>query len=197
MGQKIMRLFSKLYHKMIQWAAHPHASFYLATLSFAESSVFPIPPDVMLAPMTLAKPSKAWRYASITTLSSVAGGLFGYCLGMFFIHLIYPILDQLGYQQTYQQIQQWFLIWDFWIVFLAGFTPIPYKLFTIAAGAASMSLFPFLLASFIGRGARFFLVALLIHKQGSKIEPLLKKYIDWMGWALVLVMAIVYLLTKF
>jgi membrane protein YqaA with SNARE-associated domain len=180
-----MRLFSRLYEKSIQWAAHRHAPIYLAALSFAESSIFPIPPDVILAPMSLAKPEHAWRYASITTFSSVLGGFFGYFLGMFFIKLIYPFIIQFGYLQTYQQVEHWFLIWDFWIIFLAGFTPIPYKIFTIAAGAASMPLLPFLIASMIGRGGRFFLVAALIHGNSERMQWLANKYIDRIGWFLV------------
>lgn len=192
-----MRFFSKLYDKTIQWGSHRHAAFYLAALSFAESSFFPIPPDVMLAPMTLAKPANAWRYALITTVSSVAGGFFGYFLGMFFIQLIYPLLNQFGYQQTYQHVQQWFLIWDFWIIFLAGFTPIPYKLFTIAAGAASMPLLPFLAASIVGRSARFFLVAMVINKNSHRIQSLVNQYVDRIGWILVATVALVYLAVKF
>ncbi len=192
-----MQLFSKIYHKVIQWAKHPHAPLYLAGLSFAESSVFPIPPDFMLAPMALAKPIKAWQYALIATICSTLGGIFGYILGTFCIKLIYPLLIKLGYATTYQQVEHWFLIWDFWIVFLAGFTPIPYKVFTIAAGAVSMPLIPFVVASLIGRGGRFFLLAALIRLRADKMEALIYKYIDRAGWWLLISICLAYLGFKY
>lgn len=188
-----MQFFSKLYNRIIQWAKHPHAPFYLAGLSFAESSIFPIPPDFMLAPMALAKPNKAWQYALIATTCSTLGGILGYILGMFFIKLIYPFFIKFGYATTYQQVEHWFLIWDFWIIFLAGFTPIPYKLFTVAAGAVSMPLMPFIIGSLIGRGGRFFLVATLIRHSGSKMETLIYKYIDRTGWFLLAGVCVGYL----
>jgi membrane protein YqaA with SNARE-associated domain len=191
-----MQFFSKLYQRMIKWAKHPHAPFYLAGLSFAESSVFPIPPDFMLAPMALAKPIKAWQYALIATTSSTLGGILGYILGMFCIKLIYPLFIKFGYATTYQQVEHWFLLWDFWIIFLAGFTPIPYKLFTVAAGAASMPLAPFILGSLVGRGGRFFLVAALIRRNGSKMETLIYKYIDRAGWLLMASILLAYIFSR-
>src|SRR3989338_4922377 len=120
-----MKLFSRLYNKMIVWSKHPHAPFYLGTLSFAESSFFPIPPDVMLAPMALAKPDKAWQYATVTTVTSVLGGLFGYFLGFCFFSLVYQIITYFGYQTAYQTVERWFTEWGFWIMFFAGFAFIP------------------------------------------------------------------------
>lgn len=177
-----MPLFSALYDKIIQWAKHPRAPFYLAALSFAESSIFPIPPDFMLAPMILAKPLKVWRYALITTASSVLGGIVGYSIGFFFIKLMYPFIIQLGYQPLYQQVESWFLAWGIWIILFAGFTPIPYKLFTIASGAVGLPLLPFVLASVIGRGMRFFLVATLLDRYGHKMQSLIYRYVDRAGW---------------
>ena len=191
-----MQFFSGLYRRIIEWAKHRHAPFYLAGLSFTESSVFPIPPDFMLAPMMLAKPKKSWEYAFIATLFSTLGGIFGYIIGMFFIKLIYPWIVQLGYATTYQQVEHWFRIWDFWIIFLAGFTPIPYKIFTIAAGAVGMPLFPFIVASFIGRGGRFFLVAALIYFRADKMEAFVYKYIDRAGWLLMGSVLVIYLAVR-
>jgi len=191
-----MQLFSKLYNRAIQWAKHQHAPFYLAGLSFVESSIFPIPPDFMMAPMMLAKPIKAWKYAAIATIFSTLGGIFGYILGMFFIKLIYPFIIKFGYIDTYEQVHHWFHLWDFWIVLLAGFTPIPYKVFTIAAGAVNMSLFPFIVASFIGRGGRFFLIATLIYFYSNKMETWVYKYIDSAGWLLISGITIAYLILK-
>ncbi len=187
-----MKLFSSLYNKMITWSRHPHAPYYLGTLSFAESSFFPIPPDVMLAPMALAKPDQAWRYATITTITSVLGGLFGYILGLCFFPLIHRAIVYLGYEQAYHTVESWFTQWGFWIMFFAGFAFIPYKLFTIAAGAIHMALLPFTLGSFVGRGGRFFLVAALIRFGGPKIEQHLLKYIEYIGWAVLILLFALY-----
>ena len=148
-----MRLFSPLYRRAMLWSRHRHAPWYLGGISFAESSVFPIPPDVMLAPMCLAQPSRAWWFALLTTLTSVAGGLFGYAIGYFSFDAIEPWLRESRYWTSYELAVVWFERWGFWAVFIAGFSPIPYKVFTIAAGALSMALLPFTLASLIGRGA--------------------------------------------
>ena len=149
-----MRLFSGIYTKVMSWSRHQYATYWLAVVSFTESSFFVIPPDVMLAPMTLAKPEKAWFYASLTTLASVLGGLLGYVIGVFAIEMVEPWLHDLDYFDSYQLAQAWFSKWGFWAIFLAGFTPIPYKIFTIAAGAAAMALVPFIFGSLIGRGLR-------------------------------------------
>lgn len=186
-----MKLFSPLYERVMRWAAHRHAQWYLSGLSFAESSFFPVPPDVMLAPMALADTSKAWRFALITTIASVLGGAAGYLIGVFAFELIQPWLANMGYLDRYNLAVSWFERWGVWVVFLAGFSPIPYKLFTIAAGVVSMAFLPFMVASFIGRGARFFLVAGLMVWGGSKMEGLLRQNIDRIGWALVALIAVI------
>lgn len=191
-----MKLFSALYNLMLNWSRHRHAPYFLFGLSFAESSVFPIPPDVMLAPMALAQPSKAWYYATLTTLSSVLGGLFGYLLGMFCFAFIYPYLVRFGYEPMYLTIVEWFKLWGFWIIFIAGFSPIPYKLFTVAAGAIGMPILPFTLASIIGRGGRFFLVSGLMRWGGARMEQMLKTYIDRLGWGLLIILVLAYLITQ-
>jgi membrane protein YqaA with SNARE-associated domain len=154
-------------------------------LSFAESSFFPIPPDIMLAPMVLAKRDRAWRYASLTTVMSVIGGLAGFLIGALAIDWIMPWLDQLGYIDEFESAQSWFTSWGFWAILVAGFSPIPYKIFTIAAGAMSMALVPFTLASLVGRGARFFLLAALIYWGGEPFERHLRRYVDVLGWVVV------------
>jgi len=191
-----MRLFSPLYERAMRWARHRHAPWYLGGLSFAESSFFPIPPDVMLAPMSLANPSRAWWFALITTLTSVAGGLFGYLIGYFAFDTIEPWLRTTHYWDSYQQAVRWFGEWGFWAIFIAGFSPIPYKVFTIAAGALSMALLPFTLASLIGRGGRFFLVAGLMKWGGARMEAAMHRYVDRIGWAMVALAAIVLLFYK-
>lgn len=178
-----MRLFSHLYRKMIHWSHHRHAPVYLGVVSFMESSVFPIPPDVMLAPMTLAKPERAWEYAAITTITAVLGALLGYAIGMFFFQWITPWLEYFGYMPTYLKVQTWFGVWGGWIMFFAAsISPVPFKLFTIAGGALNIALLPFLVGSLIGRAVRYYLVAGLMRLGGKRMHDWLERSVDWMGW---------------
>lgn len=190
-------MFQKLYDRVILWSKHRHAAKFLLALSFAESSFFPVPPDVMLAPMALAQPTKAFRFALWTTLASVLGGMFGYAIGFFLFDSIEPWLQTTHYWAAYQQANAWFDEWGFWAVFAAGFSPIPYKVFTIAAGALNMVFLPFVLASVIGRGGRFFLVALLIASGGERLESKLREYMDRIGWGLVVIIIIGGLIYRF
>ena len=185
-----MKLFSPLYRRAMQWSRHPHAPWYLGGLSFAESSFFPVPPDVMLAPMCLANPRRALAFALLTTLASVAGGLLGYAIGHFALDAVLPWLQESRYWPAYQTAVAWFDRWGVWAVFVAGFSPIPYKVFTIAAGALSMALLPFTLASIVGRGLRFFLVASLMAWGGARMEAMLNRYVDRLGWATVALIAV-------
>jgi membrane protein YqaA with SNARE-associated domain len=191
-----MRLFSRLYALVMRWSAHPRAPWYLAGLSFSESSFFPVPPDVMLAPMTLARPPAWWRYALITTLASVAGGVLGWLIGYYGIDLVMPVIEGAGHLEGFERARAWFLEWGFWAVLLAGFSPIPYKVFTIAAGAMVLNLPMFVLASVIGRGGRFFLVAALVAWGGPPIEARIKQHMDLVGWLVVLLCVIAYLLWR-
>lgn len=185
-----MKLFSPLYRQAMAWSRHRHAPWYLGGMSFAESAFFPVPPDVMLAPMCLANPGRAWYFALLTTLTSVAGGLFGYAIGYFALDAVLPWLQESRYWPAYQTAVEWFEQWGFWAMFIAGFSPIPYKMFTIAAGALSMALLPFTLASMVGRGLRFFLVAGLMAWGGARMEALLHRHVDRVGWATVVLVAV-------
>lgn len=191
-----MRLFSPLYERVMRWSRHRHAERYLAALSFAESSFFPIPPDVLLAPMALANPTRAWRFATVTTVASVIGGLFGYAIGAFAIEAIEPWLVELGYGESYTRAVEWFQQYGFWAVLVAGFSPIPYKIFTIAAGALQMLLPGFVIASCVGRGARFFIVAGLLKWGGERMEHQLKRHVDTLGWLTVGVLVIAVLMFR-
>ncbi|MCH9690240.1 MAG: DedA family protein [Gammaproteobacteria bacterium] len=191
-----MKIFSYLYNKMLAWSEHRHAPYYLSGVSFAESSFFPVPPDVMLISMGLAKPDKAWRYALITTFFSVLGGCFGYLLGFFGIAIIEPYLLSSSYALSYDHVRAWFEHWGVWIIFVAGFSPIPYKLFTVTAGIMHMFFWPFLMASLIGRGARFFLVAGLLVLFGEQIKQNFRRWIDCIGWTIVAIAIITYLIIK-
>jgi len=181
-----MRIFSSLYEKSIKWAAHKHAQWYLAGFSFIEAFIFPIPVDVLLAPMVIAKRSAAWRYATIATVMSVTGGVLGYFIGLSAFHIAEPLLHEFGLWENYQKAQAWFVDWGFWALLIAGFLPIPYKVFTIAAGVVSMSLIPFIAASIVGRAGRFFLVTAVIIAGGEKLERVIHKYMDWMAWIVIL-----------
>ncbi len=176
----------------MQLAAHKHAERYLAGISVIESIFFPVPTALMVAPMAVAKPERAIPIAVIATLTSAFGGIFGYLLGMYGMHLVEPLLHSAGYWEKYLVAHDWFTRWGFWAVVIAGFTPIPFKLFTISAGAMSMALLPFLGAALIGRGAHFFLVSLLMAWAGPKLEPTVRKYIEWLGWATLLLIVALY-----
>ncbi len=179
-------MFQSIYDRVLEWSKHRHAEKYLAALSFAESSFFPVPPDVMLVPMMLADNQKAWRLALLTTLMSVAGGMLGYAIGFFLFDSIADWLQQSRYWESYLLAEKWFNQWGVWAVFIAGFSPIPYKVFTIAAGVLQMMFIPFVLASAVGRGARFFLLALLIRAGGDKLQQGLRDYMDRLGWTVVI-----------
>ena len=187
-----MNLFGALFDRVLVWSRHPKAPWYLGGISFAESSFFPIPPDVMLAPMCLAQPQKWFRFAMITTLTSVAGGVFGYVIGMWAIDAVMPWVTEAGWASYIDLAKAWFADWGFWAVLLAGFSPIPYKAFTIAAGSMAMPLLPFVLASFLGRGGRFFLVGWLMGRYGPAMEPKLRPFMEWMGWGTVVLAVFIY-----
>jgi membrane protein YqaA with SNARE-associated domain len=191
-----MKIFSALYTRVMRWARHPYATWYLFGLSFAESSFFPVPPDVMLAPMSMARPKRAMFLALLTTLGSTLGGVAGYLIGMLAFDAIEPLLHQWGYFDGYLQARQWFAEWGFWVVFVAGFSPIPYKVFTVTAGVISMAFLPFVLASMVGRGARFFLVAALMAWGGEAMEQRLHKWVDWVGWLTLLAVVIIVVIVK-
>jgi len=192
-----MKLFTILYDKVMRWARHPRAGWYLVGLSFAESSFFPVPPDVMLAPMSMARPQRAWHLALLTTLASVAGGALGYLIGRLAFDAIAPLLHDWGYWGAYQQARAWFDAWGFWAIFVAGFSPIPYKVFTITAGVVSMPFLPFVIASFIGRGARFLLVARLMAWGGETMEQRLRRWVDWIGWLTLLTVVIIVAVARY
>jgi membrane protein YqaA with SNARE-associated domain len=188
-----MKIFSRLFDRALQWSRHPHAERYLAVVSFTESSFFPVPPDVLLAPMTLARPQRWWRLAALTTVTSVLGGLLGYLIGYVALEAVTPLLHRVGYWGHFETAHDWFERYGFWAIFAAGFTPIPYKVFTIAAGAAHMALLPFVVGSFVGRGVRYLLVAGLVRWGGAPIEHHIRRYVDAIGWTTLVILVIGYL----
>ncbi len=193
-----MPVFEKLYHAVIRLAKDRRAAIYLSLLSFFESFILPFPPpDVMLAPMSLATPAKAMYFAGLTLIASLIGGVVGYLIGAFLFDQVQPFITAWGYQAAYETATRWFEQWGFWAVLIAGFSPVPYKIFTISAGALGLSFIPFILASLIGRGLRFYLVAWCLAKFGPAIEQKLIRYIETVGWCIVVLLLVVITLYYF
>lgn len=180
----LLRKFSDCFHAlvkatydyMLNLASRRNAMYFLFAVAFIESSFFPIPPDVMLIPMVLAAPTKAWRIAGIATIASVLGGAFGYAIGVFFFDLIArPILTFYGYMYQFDVFKDYYHEWGAWIVFGAGITPFPYKVITIASGVVHLDFAVFMLASVVARGMRFYLVAWLLKKYGEPMKDYIEK----------------------
>jgi len=181
LGLSVFPPLRKLYDWVLSWAHHRHAPLALFLLAFAESSFFPVPPDVLLIALALGIPLRAFRFAIITTVGSVLGGLAGYAIGHGFMNSVGQwVLDVYHLHAQFEKIRLWYLEYDVWAVAVAGFTPIPYKIFTIAAGAFDMDIWRFALASLISRGARFFLLAWLIHHYGAGIKNFIDRYFNWL-----------------
>ena len=188
-------MFKRLYDSVIRLSRHHHAPRYLAIVSFAESSFFPIPPDVLLAPMVLANRRKAWWFALVTTVASVAGGVGGYLIGWLLYNAVgVTVVEFYNAEEELLQIKEWFSEYGAWAILIAGFTPLPYKLFTISARLLNMMLLPFIVASLVGRGARFYLVAGLIYWGGESLEKFIQTYVEWIGWAVVALLIGAYVL---
>ena len=188
-----MRLFAPLYDRTLRWAQHPRAPWALSILSFVESVIFPIPTDVMLIPMVLAEPPKWLRYATLATAFSVLGGVSGYLLGVWAFDWASSWLLTGNGAQAFAEAQRLFREWGVWFVFIAAFTPIPYKVFTISAGFMALAFIPFIIASAAGRAARFFLVAGLVRWVGARYEPFLHRHIEFAGWAAVAILAVIFM----
>jgi membrane protein YqaA with SNARE-associated domain len=169
-------MLKRFYDWTIRLAAGPHAMLALATISFVESSFFPLPPDLLLIPMALAKPRRAWWIAAVCTIASVAGGFLGYAIGYFLFDTIgRPVLEFYGAMGRYEALKQAFDEWGAWIIILKGMTPIPYKLVTIASGVAHFDLATFAIASLISRSLRFFLLAALLYFFGDSVRDFLER----------------------
>jgi len=192
-----LKIFTPLYDWAMRVARHKFAAFYLGMMSFAESVFFPVPVDVMLAPMSLAKPHRAWYYALNATIFSVLGGAVGYYLGYaMYDSVVVPLIESVGYQSKLDTARTWFDDYGIWVIFVASFTPIPYKVFTITAGTMGMLFFPFMVVSLIGRGLRFFLVAGLMKWGGSAMESKLRQWVDALGWAVVVIIIVLIVMFK-
>lgn len=181
----------------MEWISGRHGTWILFLIAFIESSFFPIPPDVFLIAMCVAMPARSFRYAAICSIGSVLGGAFGYGLGYWFMDGVgMSIIDWYGLTDRYAVVQQYFKQYDVWIVGTAGFTPIPYKLFTITAGFVQSNFVTFMLVSFVARSARFFLVAGLIWKFGPQIRNFINRYFNILSIAFVVLLAAGFVLIK-
>ncbi len=179
-------------------AQKPGAAWTLFGIAFVESSFFPIPPDVLLIALAMLIPSKAFWYATVCSFGSVFGGMFGYLIGMEFFDLVgQRVIDIYGLQEQYLYVQDLFEQNAFASIAIAGFTPIPYKLFTIAAGAFGIDFTTFVVASILSRSARFFLVAALFNWFGPKVKPFIDKYFEWLSIAFVILLVLGFVVVKY
>ncbi len=191
-----MKIIRNLYDWVLGWAKTPYGSVALFVLAFSESSFFPIPPDVLLIALALSVPLRAFRYAAICTIGSVLGGGLGYAIGLYFIDSVgYNIIEFYGVVDKFEYISSLYNDYDAWVVAVAGFTPIPYKVFTIAAGAFKVDFSVFIAASIASRAARFFILAALIYRFGEPIKGLIDRYFNLLTivFALLLILGFVVL----
>lgn len=172
-------MFKKLKEKTLQYAHSPLGGWALFANSFAESSFFPIPPDMLQMALSFLKPKKSFNYALISTIASTLGGVAGYLIGLYLMELIgFPVLRFYNLMDKFEVVKRMYIEKDVLVVFTAAFTPIPYKLITITAGAVKLNILNFIAASFVGRAARFFLVATAIYFFGEKVKGFLEKYLN-------------------
>ena len=183
-------MFRKLYDWTLRLAGHRHAIVWLGAISFAESSFFPIPPDVLVIPMVLARRDQAWLIATVVTVTSVLGGMAGYLIGHFLYDSVGAWLMRLyGMTDDVEAFRAWFAEWGVWIVLIKGLTPIPFKLVTIASGFAGMNFPAFVLAAAVTRGARFFLIAALLKRFGEPMQAFIEKRLTLVGWLFLAALA--------
>jgi membrane protein YqaA with SNARE-associated domain len=185
-------IFKAFYDRCMSWAEHEHRERYLVGVSIFESFVFPLPTALLMIPMVIATPSKWVRLATITTIMSVLGALIGYFLGYGAISIIEPWVVKMGWWDQLLLAKDEFAVYGVWAVTLGAITPAPFKLFTITAGILSMSLLPFFVAALIGRAIHFYLIAGLMAWAGPKMEPTIRRYIEWLGWGLIVIAVIAY-----
>jgi membrane protein YqaA with SNARE-associated domain len=194
-------IFRPLYNFALRWAVHPHAEYYLAGLSFVEAFIFPVAPEIMLAPMTLARRNLWMRYALISLAGSLAGSFVGYALGHFAFQLVRPLFEHLGWMSKLTEIIEQLRGQGAWKIFgllvLAGFIPIPLKIFTWASGVVGVPIPAFVAGMLVGRGKRVFAVCGAIRLGGEHAEKVLHKWIEWIGWGLVVLIVLIVVYFKY
>ena len=197
-GQHMKNPVRALYNWTLRIAGHRHATLWLAAIAFIESSVFPIPPDVALMPMCLAKRSKSFFYAAVCMVSSVLGGLLGYAIGYFLFDAVgKPVLAFYGLTESFARFQEAYNHWGLWVILGAGIIPFPFKIITITSGVTGMSLPVFFLAALFARTVRFGLVSGLIWKFGAPIQAFIEKYLEWMTGAAIALLIVIVIVIKY
>lgn len=193
-----MRLFRPLYEKALEWAAKPRADVGLALLSFVEAFIFPVAPEIMLAPMTLARPRRWWRFASLSLFFSLLGSLVGYALGHYAFDAVKPLLAHLGWLPHLESLAHTLGAdakahpWKaFWLLVAAGFVPIPMKVASWACGIVGMPILPFLGGIAVGRGKRVYLLCGMIRLGGERAEKAIHRWIEWIGWAIIALIVLI------
>lgn len=180
-----MALFAPIYERALTLAAHPRAPSILGGLSFFEAIFFPVPPEVMLGPMCLAAPRRGFWYATISLVFSVLGALVGYLIGALAAGWVEELVAWAGYTERFTEIKELARTQGFWLLLVAGFVPVPFKIFTLASGVVGMPMLPFLLGAIVGRGKRVYLVALAVWLGGARMEKQLHKHIETVGWVVL------------
>ncbi len=192
-----LHLLRRLYDWVLGWGNSKYSVMALFILAFAESSFFPIPPDVLLIAMALGVSTRAFYYAGLCSVGSVVGGLFGYAIGFYIWKAVNPIfIPHIFSQELFDVVQHKYALHSFWIIFAAAFTPIPYKIFTIAAGVCHVNIFGFIIASIVGRSMRFFLVATCIYFFGKKAKDFISKYFDLLTLVFLALIILGFIVTK-
>lgn len=185
----INNFLRSIYDKVLLLSSNPNAMFWLFVVAFVESSFFPIPPDIMIIPMVLAAPKKAWKIAACATIASVLGGYFGYAIGMFGYETIAkPLIEFYGYSKSFEEFSSYYHEWGAWIVFIAGLTPFPYKVITITSGVLGLNVWVFGIASVLARGGRFYLITFLLKKYGEPMKNFIEKNLGWLTIAFVVLL---------
>lgn len=183
-------MFRALYDWTLRMAGHRHAIRYMAIVSFAESSFFPIPPDVMVVPMVLARRDQAWLIATVCTVSSVLGGMIGYAIGYFLYDSVGQWLMRVyGMADGIEEFRRWYAEWGAAIILVKGLTPIPFKLVTIASGFAAFNFPLFVICALVTRGARFFVIAALLKRFGAPVQAFIEKRMALVGWLFLAALA--------
>ena len=191
-------MLRRTYDWTMDLAARPHAMFWLFVIAFAESSFFPIPPDVLIIPMVLAARERAWRIVAVATVASVLGGLAGYGIGYFLFETVgQAILDFYGYAEKFAKFQGWYHEWGGWIVFAGGFSPVPYKVITIASGSVDLNLVTFTVVSFVSRCGRFLLVAALLYWFGPPIRAFIERWLGPLTLLFVVLLVLGFVVIKY
>ena len=192
------RVVRSAYDKVLEMAGRPTAMYWLFLVAFAESSFFPIPPDIMIIPMVLATPKRAWRIAGVGMLASVIGGYLGYAIGMFGYELIArPLIEFYGYTAAFNEFSTYYHEWGAWIVFVFGLTFLPYKVVTITSGVLGLNILVFGIASILARGIRFYVIAGLLKHYGAPMQKFIEKNLGWLSVAFVVLLIGSFYLIKY